>query len=199
MKKIIIGLFMLFSVVCFASQASWADCPNAPISCGYGAIGWQGTCWHGIGGCQTCGPKHCPSLITSYKKLHHQINTPCISKMFKSKRIDGCSTPAGVNILYSEVFKAACNEHDICYHTNVSKTTCDNYFHSNMNQICDSYYTGFLNRAQEAACKAAADAFFMAVNVGKFAQDGWNSDQGWKKKNCSPKKKKKEKRKNKKK
>ena len=186
MKKIIIGLFMLFAVVCFASQASWAgifECPDSPIACNYAAIGYQNNCWTNLkNGCQPCYNRRCPKLITSYKKLHHQANSSCLSKIIKSGRVDGCSLPKDINVMYNNIFKAACDEHDICYHTDDGKIICDINFHSNMYQICESYYTGLLNRIQKEVCKRVADTFYMGVHLTK---DSDKADQNWKNKNCT--------------
>jgi hypothetical protein len=206
MKRLFLGLSMLLFAVCIASQNSWSlSCPSKPASCNYDAKGRQDykvkehkhhkrVSLPGGGhknvttpstfSCDKTGSNHCPSLIKKFKNLHHQVTTSCLSKIV-SKRVDGCSVPKGVKTMYKEVFKAACNEHDICYHSDASKSTCDADLYGNMNQICDSYYTGLPNRVQEEKCKAASEVFYEAVKKG--GQGGFNGDQAWKNKWCKKK------------
>jgi hypothetical protein len=180
MKKLFLGLAVLLFAICLFSQHSLADCPNVPAPCDYGAIGWRGTCWNFPDICKNCGHKYCPDLPDSYKDMPQHVNSSCLKKIL-SGRVDGCSVPKEINPMYRHVFKAACDEHDICYHTDTSKSHCDNDFRNNMLYICDHYYKGITNVAQEKACEAAAALFYSGVVVG--GQSGYDGDQDWKK-NC---------------
>lgn len=180
-KKMLSGLGTLACAICFSASYLWAaSCPNVPATCDYGAIGWQGTCLH-LPVCKTCGPKHCPDLPGSFKDLPYQINTPCLDKIV-ANRVDGCSIPKDVDPMFGKVFKAACDEHDICYHTDTAKSHCDNDLRNNILYTCDNYYNGIANEPQKSACKTAASLFYLGVVAG--GQSGYDKDQEWKSNNC---------------
>ncbi|MEW6594602.1 MAG: hypothetical protein AB1413_07010 [Thermodesulfobacteriota bacterium] len=183
MKKTFPAAVACGVLACLVAQPSLASCPNIPASCDYLAVGWQGTCFHLPNVCKPCGPKHCPDLPGSFRDMPQQINTPCLDKIIKAGRIDGCSVPEKIDPMYRHVFKAACDEHDVCYHSDTAKAHCDNDFRDNMLYICDHYYKGAANAFQEKACEDAALIFYGAVSIG--GQNGYDKDQKWKKEHCS--------------
>lgn len=182
LKKMLLCSGTLLFAICFSAPSLWASCPNVPAVCDYGAIGWQGTCLHFPKVCKDCGPKHCPDLPASYTDLPDQINSSCLEKIISSGRVDGCSIPKEVDPMFGKVFKAACDEHDICYHTDTAKSHCDNDLRNNIVYTCDQYYKGIANEGQKKACETAASLFYLGVVTG--GQGGYDKDQDWKNKNC---------------
>jgi hypothetical protein len=68
-------------------------------------------------------------------------------------------------------FVTACDAHDICYGTcNNAKGTCDNNFHTNMNNICNNVFAN--SPRCRNICLSAANTYFNAVsNHGQGAFD----------------------------
>lgn len=91
---------------------------------------------------------------------------------------NGCGAAGGTQ--YPSQYGAAsflgcCNGHDCCYgECNQAKAGCDNTFYSCMTGSCDAAYPVTLvqvgpitvdsNKIKRAACKAAAGAYYQAVN-----------------------------------
>ncbi|MGY2897092.1 phospholipase A2 [Deinococcus sp. UYEF24] len=81
---------------------------------------------------------------------------------------DGCSTPSGLGLGYTEDFRPACNVHDFGYRnlkvlerTDANRKTTDEAFHGNMDTICaaKSWY-------KRPACYSASYAYYEGVRVG---------------------------------
>lgn len=81
---------------------------------------------------------------------------------------DGCSTPDGLGLGYTEDFRPACNVHDFGYRnlkvyerTDGNRKTTDEVFYVNMKTICaaKSWY-------KQPACYSAAYAYYQGVRVG---------------------------------
>ncbi|WP_407568767.1 phospholipase A2 [Deinococcus altitudinis] len=81
---------------------------------------------------------------------------------------DGCSTPSGLGLGYTEDFRPACNVHDFGYRnlkvferTDANRKTTDEAFHGNMDAICaaKSWY-------KRPACYSASYAYYQGVRVG---------------------------------
>jgi hypothetical protein len=81
---------------------------------------------------------------------------------------DGCSTPSGLGLGYTEDFRPACNVHDFGYRnlkvferTDANRKATDEAFHGNMDAICaaKSWY-------KRPACYTAAYAYYQGVRVG---------------------------------
>lgn len=167
-----------------------ADCPNKPVSCGLGAVGWQGTCWQTKKlACESCGPKHCPDVPTKVPKTY---SYPCVEIVQADKvQVDGCSNPLTdkLDAMYKQLFYPACVQHDTCYHNNIGiqKSTCDGDFKSNMTWICRNYYTGNANSAQLGACLAAVETWYTTVSTVPIANDLWKSDHDWTAAHCKKK------------
>lgn len=99
------------------------------------------------------------------------------------ERTDGCSVPFPEKVTpYARLFESACNDHDICYSTTDNgKNYCDKELLNDMRCACEDEYSGPLR----SLCYIAAQAYYEAVQNGKEAQDGFESGQIWKKKNCN--------------
>lgn len=166
---------------------AWASCPDQPISCDLGAAGWQGTCWSARKlSCAPCGPRHCPTLPTEVPKRYRY---PCVEVVQADKaQVDGCSNPLTdpLSNLYKRVFRAACVQHDTCYHNtiNIPKPTCDRDFKGNMQWLCNAFYTGTANQAQRASCLSAAEVWFTTVSTVPLAEQLWRSDHAWTSAHC---------------
>ena len=129
MKSITTGL-MITGVL--ATTAVYADCSDTLIGADNraGRYQWTGRCYEGpIKGCEPCGPEHTltiPERTTGWGT--------CSRTFIASYRADGCSVPFG---RYKERFKAACDEHDVCYATpGKDKPFCDDAFERNMLSMC---------------------------------------------------------------
>ncbi|MFB9995476.1 phospholipase A2 [Deinococcus oregonensis] len=81
---------------------------------------------------------------------------------------NGCSTPTGLGLGYTEDFRPACNVHDFGYRnlplwerTDANRKATDQNFHRNMDSICaaKSWY-------KRPACYSASFAYYEAVRVG---------------------------------
>lgn len=81
---------------------------------------------------------------------------------------DGCSTPSGLGLGYTEDFRPACNVHDFAYRnlkvyerTDANRATSDDVFYTNMKGICavKSWY-------KQPACYTAAYAYYQGVRIG---------------------------------
>lgn len=81
---------------------------------------------------------------------------------------DGCSTPSGLGLGYTEDFRPACNVHDFGYRnlkvyqrTDANRATTDEAFYTNMKTICaaKSWY-------KQPACYSAAYAYYQGVRIG---------------------------------
>ncbi|AZI41749.1 phospholipase [Deinococcus psychrotolerans] len=81
---------------------------------------------------------------------------------------DGCSTPSGLGLSYTEDFRPACNVHDFGYRnlkvfqrTDANRRTTDEAFYTNMKGICNAkpWY-------KEPPCYAAAYAYYQGVRIG---------------------------------
>ncbi|XP_062606219.1 uncharacterized protein LOC134268032 [Saccostrea cucullata] len=85
-----------------------------------------------------------------------------------SYRANGCSIPGNLPFFYKRTFKPACNMHDQCYNCGsshqyrISRRSCDNKFHRNMQRICRRI--GLLRRI---SCFKYALVYFTAVRVGR--------------------------------
>ena len=81
---------------------------------------------------------------------------------------DGCSTPSGLGLGYTEDFRPACNVHDFGYRnlkvyqrTDANRKTTDEAFYTNMKVICNAkpWY-------KEPPCYTAAYAYYQGVRIG---------------------------------
>ncbi|MEM7205866.1 MAG: Ig-like domain-containing protein [Planctomycetota bacterium] len=64
-------------------------------------------------------------------------------------------------------FTPDCNRHDLCYaRKGVSRSGCDDDFHSDMCQTCESRFSGTLEAAKLLQCKIRAAAYYKAVQWG---------------------------------
>lgn len=81
---------------------------------------------------------------------------------------NGCSTPGGISVGWgnNELFRAACNNHDICYSTpGKSQSYCDKKFLSDMFEICGDRWQ----------CKARARDYHSGVVLG--GKDAYDTAQ----------------------
>jgi len=173
------------------STLAFADCPDKPVTCDFGAIGTQGTCWKASKlTCNDCGPKRCPGAPpTSYSQMPHKTDFACVVKIVLAKQPDGCSNPAKdpASLMYKQFFKPACDEHDICYRNNigVTKGSCDAQFKRNMDAMCIGYYHGVMNDAQKASCISASITYHSTLALAPQAKEAFTQDQNWTKANCA--------------
>ena len=85
---------------------------------------------------------------------------------------NGCSTPKslkGAASKWNELFKPACNKHDICYgpKSKKSRKSCDKTFRSNMNSICRKKYGSTSNpHSKTGDCIGTASIYYFFVRVG---------------------------------
>ena len=181
---------LLLAVVSLIAMPVYADCPNKPITCEYGAIGYQGTCWHASKvRCESCGPQHCPqSPATSYTQMPHRTQFACVAKIVETKQPDGCSNSLYDPLTkeYKKLFKPACDQHDICYRNNIgaSKGHCDNEFKANMDHMCSRLYPGVANVAQLGSCKAGSLTWYKFLQIAPQARQAFDDDQKWTRANC---------------
>jgi hypothetical protein len=82
-------------------------------------------------------------------------------------RQDGCSGPSAA-IGWSDFFKPACNEHDVCYAApweqagiDNGRKICDDAFMVRMTGLCKT-----LSPLEQAACLTAAGMYYDAVRIG---------------------------------
>lgn len=145
------------TVLIGTAEVARADCPDKLIGANdrSGKYQWQGQCLK-ITGCRPCGPVHTRNI--KYKTKGYG---KCSRNKIASKRADGCSAPSGkykklyLSTPYKKKFKAACDEHDVCYATyGKKKRDCDKAFDRNMADMCKRAGKG---------CKPMAYAFFNAV------------------------------------
>lgn len=183
--------------ICLYSGMANADCSDSEgLQCPTGNVGWQGKCnkpdypLHPVN-CEPCGPKHCPP--SSHKHVEKQVNPMCLEKILKSGRVDGCSVPSLPGIeQYKHVFKASCDEHDICYHDkDTKKEECDKDFHLNMLHTCEGFLTGKTTAFTDAgialtACRRMADAWYKGVAMSGATPwgKGFKADRDWAKEHC---------------
>lgn len=189
-------LWSMGLVVCAVfvlSSTASANCPNKTVKGKYGQHGHQGTCWKMDKlACKPCGKKHFPGggKLHGWKTMPHLVRNKCMAKTLK-KRVDGCSTkdylkdPTSKD--FNHVLKGACDAHDICYHSDATKASCDVKFLANMGHECKRYYHGHRNLGMRATCLAAAPVWAGAVAVRdtKLAklimgsEGAYKSDQKW--------------------
>ncbi len=163
-----------------------ADCPDVPISCDYGAVGWQGQCYS-FPVCQDCGPAQCPHVLPDYRFLPFLIDESKCPEA-KTRASDGCSNPSSdpASAVYNDVFKIACDAHDVCYSSKgVPKVLCDINFYQNMSFICRDFYKGVVNTAQRFSCLAAAGIYADAVSLTPQGAQAYSDDQDWANKCCA--------------
>ena len=169
------------------AAAARASCPDRTISCDYGAVGTQGTCWETKRlSCRDCGPRHCPTVPTS---VPVNYSYPCAAvALADKKQVDGCSNPLTdpLSHLYKGLFRPACVQHDLCYHNTVGikKESCDQDFKRNMTTLCRGYYTGTLNVTQLGTCLSAVETWYTAVSTAPLARTLWDSDHAWINQRC---------------
>lgn len=175
-----------------------ADCPDKEgLKCPTGDVGWVGQCASvSIKGmsCDPCGghSTHCPPA--SANDVWKKANSKCRQKIIKSGRVDGCSAPDLPHFkYYKNVFKASCDEHDICYHTTkVSKKDCDGAFLENMKKTCDTFLDGKTTAFTAAGiaradCIRVATEWAAAVSVSGPSTPwgkGYTSDREWAANEC---------------
>ena len=96
---------------------------------------------------------------------------------------DGCSMPSPdpVSAAYKQVFKRACDLHDICYlGPGNSKGYCDNMFKWHMDRDCDHAYSNSLAKSQ---CHIAATAWRSGLET-PLSTEYFKRSQGWGRGNC---------------
>lgn len=108
-----------------------------------------------------------------------------------SQRVDGCSIPLNdpTSNAYKNIFRNACNAHDVCYHAPWDRISdywsgfnrCNDNFWNDMNSICDS------GAVDWATCRVVASVWADAMNFDplrtKFS-DSFANDQAWMRSNC---------------
>jgi hypothetical protein len=179
---------MLFSafavaVMILSAGTAAADCPDRVIELGKyegrdGRFQWQGQCFRGVlKGCKPCGPVH-------KKKVPYLTKGggSCTRKMIANHRADGCSAPSGevkdvkLATPYKWKFKAACDEHDVCYATpGTEKEWCDRAFYQNMMATCKHAPEG---------CGSMAYVFFQAVYKTPMGLSSYHGGQRFARENC---------------
>ncbi len=154
-----------------ANPVKALGCSDSHWACANGSDLAFGKCldWSG---CQVChsnwqeGCRERDARCDDIKEGNKTWNTP-------AKRIDGCSAPDEAG--YNETFRAACNEHDVCYGTpGRTKGDCDSDFLKNMSTVCNNRVGGSLQ-----GCIKAASAYAAAVGNRHEAQDGYKWGQEW--------------------
>jgi hypothetical protein len=162
--------FMSIAITLFASLGVQADCPDLDWTCPDGTTITEGQCWNwDTFACALCDPSHarCNRRV--------QCNPPIES------RADGCSAdllrdPASVK-LKEDVFKSACNNHDICYSTpGAPRERCDKNFYFDMESACKSNYWF------DGPCVAAAQIWYAGIRL--KGQSSFDGDQAWAGKHC---------------
>lgn len=182
-------VIVLGALLCCAASAR-ADCPDEPVSCALGALGTQGTCWDLKRlSCRACGPRRCPTPPTAVPTTYTYA---CVATVRADKvQYDGCSNPLtdGLSTLYKQLFRPACEQHDLCYHNplGITKATCDNDFRRNMTWLCRDYYKGTRNQAQLSLCLTAVGTWYSTVSTVPLSRTLWDSDHAWTAAHC-PKK-----------
>jgi hypothetical protein len=186
-------LRLLLSIAAFAAipaSPALADCPDKPYKCDFGFIGGQGTCWK-TWRCVPCGDTRCPALpATTFRNVPKRAEFACIDHAVNSGQTNGCSNPSPdpASGFYRNYFKPACDQHDLCYlNTNgLSKRQCDDDFKTNMEWMCDRYFTGALNVAQRGSCRAAAGTWWAVLASDIKSTTNYTEAQAWSRAQCSP-------------
>lgn len=185
----LVGRSLFLGVVVWigAGGGARADCPDRSISCAYGAVGHQGTCWETRRlRCRDCGPRHCPTVPTMVPVNYSYACAPIV--LADKEQIDGCSNPLTdpLSELYKGLFRPACVQHDLCYHNTIGikKESCDQDFKRNMTALCRAYYTGTVNAAALGSCLAAVNTWYGVVSATPLARTLWDSDHAWMNQRC---------------
>ncbi len=151
---------------------AFADCSHRLIGAKNrdGKYQWQGRCFKLTKGCQPCGKIHTRKI--KYMTKRHGS---CSRRTIASERADGCSAPSTrfffkqpglptnprkliqLKTPYKYKFKAACDEHDVCYSSlGRNKRVCDRSFYNNMIDMCKRSGKG---------CKSMAWVYFRFVSA----------------------------------
>lgn len=183
--RVVFALAAFIGLGAAGQGSAWADCPDVPAACPYLAWGWQGQCWD-VAWCSDCGPAKCPSLPGIYRVLPRLADESKCPEA-KSRATDGCSNKLSdpASKLYNDVFKTACDAHDVCYSIKgVPKVLCDMNFYQNMSYICRDFYQGAANAAQRFSCLSAAGIYADAVSLTPQGAKAYSDDQDWANKCC---------------
>lgn len=155
------------------------DCPTVHMVCPAGKVIGIGTCWHW----ETLSCQTCQSIMGSVKNSCPGHACPG-DKDGWLERADGCSAP-GIEHALTQVFRAACNIHDVCYATpGRRKTDCDTEFLHNMKETCNFPGVPNLLAGGTTTCRAAANAVHRGVLIG--GQESFDKAQEWAQTNCTP-------------
>jgi len=195
----------LFAIIllCSFPLLAFADCDDFDVVCGvkHGkppssdtsqwSIGYHNEAYK-AGGCFPSGGSHCGdhNILTYEDMPNNSVSSnTCYSKATK-RSSDGCSMPLSdpVSRIWSKVYDAACQLHDICYSTQgASKDNCDSDFKNNINTICgalpNKHGEGRDPAVNRTNCKTEM-ASWTSTAVFNGMENAYKNGQAWAKVNC---------------
>jgi hypothetical protein len=111
-----------------------------------------------------------PSLMPLTSQAEHAVKNGCGDDAGLARLVP--NAPAGAS------FERACNNHDGCYgELNQSKDYCDERFHSEMLDKCESTFNRAITRPLRATCNGMANIYYLAVSNSGSAAESYRKSQ----------------------
>ncbi len=173
---------IFFLLILLGAPANAQSCPDIELRCPTGEEFTIGSCLRN-GQCQTCN------------SIHREIENKCPTPYPNNTQRwldwdDGCSVP-GIKSPSTQVFRAPCAIHDLCYAGPQGKNMCDEQIETNMKAICSLPGVANVGSSILSAiapvpnCETIAGSFHLALSTASDARASYDGGQAFRRDNDS--------------